>query len=171
MEIIGAKICWYDNNGSLTKTNLERGARGKDLKTCLAGLCAVGFVDDHYLARTAFSVLDQTWKSAKEDSAQPWPYLDNALTKFQDPVEADKLLKIKRELDETNIILHKTIYSVLARGEKLNSLVEKTSMMVFISMAPPSQFLLLRMEKPQRRLIMDSSLEVVGESRTYDFTL
>ena len=37
MEIIGAKICWYDNNGSLTKTNLERGARGKDLKTCLAG--------------------------------------------------------------------------------------------------------------------------------------
>nr|VDC72593.1 unnamed protein product [Brassica rapa] len=101
----------------------------------------------------------------------PWPYLDNALTKFQDPVEADKLLKIQRELDETNIILHKTIYSVLARGEKLNSLVEKTSMMVFISMAPPSQFLLLRMEKPQRRLIMDSSLEVVGESRTYDFTL
>ncbi|KAH0927251.1 hypothetical protein HID58_019507 [Brassica napus] len=90
---------------------------------------------------------------------------------LQDPVEADKLLKIQRELDETNIILHKTIYSVLARGEKLNSLVEKTSMMVFISMAPPSQFLLLRMEKPQRRLIMDSSLEVVGESRTYDFTL
>ncbi|KAG5398635.1 hypothetical protein IGI04_020449, partial [Brassica rapa subsp. trilocularis] len=119
--------------------------------------------------------------SLLKKTVQPWPYLDNALTKFQvlysdirskvllffpcicdlqDPVEADKLLKIQRELDETNIILHKTIYSVLARGEKLNSLVEKTSMMVFISMAPPSQFLLLRMEKPQKRLIMDSSLEV-----------
>ncbi|KAL9324045.1 hypothetical protein ACSQ67_008902 [Phaseolus vulgaris] len=45
----------------------------------------------------------------------------------QDPAEADKLLKIQRELDETKIILHKTIDSVLARGEKLDSLVEKSS--------------------------------------------
>ena len=105
----------------------------------------------------------ETWRSAKEDSAQPWPYLADALTKFQvysfflcnfilswnlsintgginsirwirknptlliphelwllvthlvlsvsalcdlqDPAEADKLLKIQRELDETKIIL------------------------------------------------------------------
>ncbi|GJV16335.1 glutathione S-transferase T3-like protein [Tanacetum coccineum] len=46
---------------------------------------------------------------------------------FQDPAEADKLLKIQRELDETKIILHKTIDSVLERGEKLDSLVEKSS--------------------------------------------
>ncbi|MQL94770.1 hypothetical protein Taro_027413 [Colocasia esculenta] len=44
-----------------------------------------------------------------------------------DPAEADKLLKIQRDLDETKIILHKTIDSVLARGEKLDSLVEKSS--------------------------------------------
>ncbi|CAN7001416.1 unnamed protein product [Brassica rapa subsp. trilocularis] len=149
MEIIGAKICWYDNNGSLTKTNLERGARGKDLKTCLA-------------ERKKIRASNHSGKGGR---------VIEELPSIIDPVEADKLLKIQRELDETNIILHKTIYSVLARGEKLNSLVEKTSMMVFISMAPPSQFLLLRMEKPQKRLIMDSSLEVVGESRTYDFTL
>ncbi|KAL0824264.1 hypothetical protein Bca101_047941 [Brassica carinata] len=102
------------------------------------GLCAVGFMDDHYPVRSAFSLLNQvideyqksfgeTWRSAKEDSAQPWPYLAEALTKFQDPAEADKLLKIQRELDETKIILHKTIDSVLARGEKLDSLVEKSS--------------------------------------------
>ncbi|KAF8102541.1 hypothetical protein N665_0198s0241 [Sinapis alba] len=102
------------------------------------GLCAVGFMDDHYPVRSAFSLLNQvideyqksfgeTWRSAKEDSTQPWPYLAEALTKFQDPAEADKLLKIQRELDETKIILHKTIDSVLARGEKLDSLVEKSS--------------------------------------------
>ena len=50
-----------------------------------------------------------------------------ALTKFQDPAAADKLLKIQRELDETKIVLHKTIDSVLARGEKLDNLVEKSS--------------------------------------------
>ncbi|KAL6879639.1 hypothetical protein ACP4OV_012298 [Aristida adscensionis] len=45
----------------------------------------------------------------------------------KDPAEADKLMKIQRDLDETKIILHKTIESVLARGESLNSLVKKSS--------------------------------------------
>ncbi|WJX88689.1 palmitoyltransferase [Trifolium repens] len=102
------------------------------------GLCAVGFMDDHYPVRSAFSLLNQvldeyqksfgeSWRSIQADSTQTWPYLDEALVKFQDPAEADKLLKIQRELDETKIILHKTIDSVLARGEKLDSLVEKSS--------------------------------------------
>ncbi|KAK8654852.1 hypothetical protein V6N13_107449 [Hibiscus sabdariffa] len=102
------------------------------------GLCAIGFMDGHYPVRSAFSLLNQmideyqksfgeSWRTAQADSTQNWPYLDEALTKFQDPAEADKLLKIQRELDETKIILHKTIDSVLARGEKLDSLVEKSS--------------------------------------------
>ncbi|CAD5335219.1 unnamed protein product [Arabidopsis thaliana] len=100
------------------------------------GLCAVGFMDDHYPVRSAFSLLNQvldvyqkdygdTWRF--ENSSQPWPYLKEASDKFRDPAEADKLLKIQRELDETKIILHKTIDGVLARGEKLDSLVEKSS--------------------------------------------
>uniref|UniRef100_A0A7N2L266 VAMP-like protein YKT61 n=1 Tax=Quercus lobata TaxID=97700 RepID=A0A7N2L266_QUELO len=102
------------------------------------GICSLGFMDDHYPVRSAFSLLNQvldeyqknfgdTWKTVQADSTQPWPYLNEALMKFQDPAEADKLLKIQRELDETKIILHKTIDSVLARGEKLDSLVEKSS--------------------------------------------
>ncbi|KAJ0710258.1 putative Longin domain, v-SNARE, coiled-coil domain-containing protein [Helianthus annuus] len=102
------------------------------------GLCVVGFMDDHYPVRSAFSVLNKvideyqkcfgdSWRTIQADSTQPWPYLNEALTKFQDPAEADKLLKIQRELDETKIILHKTIDSVLERGEKLDSLVEKSS--------------------------------------------
>ena len=47
--------------------------------------------------------------------------------KYQDPAQADKLLKVQKELDETKIVLHKTIDSVLDRGEKLNSLVEKST--------------------------------------------
>ncbi|XP_077221341.1 VAMP-like protein YKT61 [Tasmannia lanceolata] len=102
------------------------------------GLCALAFMDDHYPVRSAFSLLNQvldeyqknfreSWRTVQQDAAQPWPYLNEALTKFQDPAEADKLLKIQRDLDETKIIIHKTIDSVLARGEKLDSLVEKSS--------------------------------------------
>ncbi|KDO59431.1 hypothetical protein CISIN_1g029101mg [Citrus sinensis] len=102
------------------------------------GLCVMGFMDDHYPVRSSFSLLNQvldeyqknfgeSWRTAQADNMQPWPYLNEALNKYQDPAEADKLLKIQRELDETKIILHKTIDSVLARGEKLDSLVEKSS--------------------------------------------
>ncbi|KAJ0976546.1 hypothetical protein J5N97_012049 [Dioscorea zingiberensis] len=102
------------------------------------GLCALAFMDDHYPVRSAFSLLNtvldeyqkafgESWRAVQTDSTQPWPYLNEALAKFQDPAEADKLLKIQRDLDETKIILHKTIDSVLARGERLDSLVEKSS--------------------------------------------
>ncbi|BAD87240.1 putative NTGP1 [Oryza sativa Japonica Group] len=102
------------------------------------GLCAIAFTDDHYPVRSAFSLLNtvleeyhktfgERWRTAKTDNTQPWQYLDDALTKYQDPAEADKLLKIQRDLDETKIILHKTIDSVLSRGERLDSLVEKSS--------------------------------------------
>ncbi|XP_066315908.1 VAMP-like protein YKT61 [Miscanthus floridulus] len=102
------------------------------------GLCAIAFTDAHYPVRSAFSLLNivleeyqktfgESWRTTKTDVTQPWQYLDDALTKYQDPAEADKLLKIQRDLDETKIILHKTIDSVLARGERLDSLVEKSS--------------------------------------------
>ncbi|KAG7538418.1 Synaptobrevin [Arabidopsis suecica] len=102
------------------------------------GLCAVGFTDDHYPVRSAFSLLDQvldayqtdfgeTWRSAK--SSQPWPYLKEALEKYQDPVEIvfEKLFKIQKEMDETKIILYETIDDVLGRDEELDSLVERST--------------------------------------------
>ncbi|XP_039123103.1 uncharacterized protein LOC120259536 isoform X2 [Dioscorea cayenensis subsp. rotundata] len=54
-----------------------------------------------------------------------------------DPAEADKLLRIQRDLDETKIILHKTIDGVLAQGEKLDSLVEKNSDLSVASQVSP----------------------------------
>ncbi|XP_075517701.1 VAMP-like protein YKT61 isoform X1 [Primulina tabacum] len=88
------------------------------------GLVALGFTDDHYPVRSAFSLLDQvldeylknfseSWKTMQSDSTQPWPYLNEAITKFQDPAEADKLLRIQRELDETKIILLQRIGALL----------------------------------------------------------
>lgn len=48
------------------------------------------------------------------------------LTINKDPHQADNIMKIQKELDETKIVLHKTIESVLQRGEKIDDLVQKS---------------------------------------------
>ncbi|KAA1136339.1 palmitoyltransferase [Puccinia graminis f. sp. tritici] len=50
--------------------------------------------------------------------------VDEYLVKYQDPKQADTILKVQQELDETKIVVHKTIESVLERGEELDSLVD-----------------------------------------------
>ena len=64
--------------------------------------------------------------SAPNPPTLPLPQLKEYIEKYQDPQQADSILKIQRELDETKIVLHKTIESVLERGEKIDSLVEKS---------------------------------------------
>jgi synaptobrevin family protein YKT6 len=54
------------------------------------------------------------------------PQLKEYITKYQDPSQADSIMRIQKELDETKITLHKTIESVLERGEKLDQLVAKS---------------------------------------------
>lgn len=56
----------------------------------------------------------------------PFPELKEYMVKYQDPAQADSIMKIQKELDETKIVLHKTIESVLERGEKIDSLVAKS---------------------------------------------
>ncbi|GMK56721.1 hypothetical protein CspeluHIS016_0305610 [Cutaneotrichosporon spelunceum] len=53
--------------------------------------------------------------------------LASYLAKYQDPKQADTIMKVQAELDETKIVLHKTIESVLERGEKLDNLVERSN--------------------------------------------
>jgi synaptobrevin family protein YKT6 len=56
-----------------------------------------------------------------------FPPLEEYLQKYQDPSSADKITKIQKDLDETTQILHKTIDNVLARGEKLDDLVDRSN--------------------------------------------
>ncbi|MCO5570923.1 hypothetical protein L7F22_024653 [Adiantum nelumboides] len=127
-------LLWLKNAGLRDEKNAEYMVHAYNRN----GLCGVAFVDAQYPMRSAFSVLTKvldeyqkafgnSWQNVQSDNSDTWPYLDEALGKYQDPTEADKLLKIQKELDETKHILHKTIDSVLERGEKLDSLVEKSS--------------------------------------------
>ena len=55
------------------------------------------------------------------------PELESYLRKYQDPKQADTIMRVQQELDDTKIILHKTIESVLDRGEKLDNLVDRSN--------------------------------------------
>jgi len=56
----------------------------------------------------------------------PFPKLKEYLVKYQDPQQADSIMKIQKELDETKILMKNTIESVLERGEKIDNLVAKS---------------------------------------------
>ncbi|KAH9815264.1 Longin-like domain-containing protein [Melampsora americana] len=109
-------------------------------------LIAVIITDDEYPIRAAFSLLNKLldefttkftqsqWKAVLANptggaaaSGIKFPTLDEYLVKYQDPKQADTIMKVQQELDETKIILHKTIESVLERGESLDRLVDRSN--------------------------------------------
>ena len=72
-----------------------------------------------------FQIPRHQWPEAKEVSGYNGP-LESYLQKYQNPVDADPMMKVQSELDETKIVLHNTIEAVLERGEKLDDLVAKS---------------------------------------------
>ncbi|KAJ7426211.1 Synaptobrevin YKT6 [Willisornis vidua] len=84
-----------------------------------------------------------TWQVLDEFSRQvskmDWPSgspatisysaLDGYLSKYQNPRDADPMTRVQAELDETKIILHNTMESLLERGEKLDDLVSKSEVL------------------------------------------
>lgn len=102
-----------------------------------SGLVATAVCDAEYPSRVAYTLLMKAhddfvakypdWNSPSVKLPLPFPALDEMVNKYQNPAEADSIMKIQKDLDETKIILHKTIDSVLERGVKLDNLVEKST--------------------------------------------
>lgn len=103
------------------------------------GLSCVVISDKEYPVRPAYTLINKIleeylslhpasqWSGVSESSpALQYDKLAVYLKKYQDPSQADSIMKVQNELDETKIVLHKTIESVLQRGEKLDSLVDKS---------------------------------------------
>ena len=91
------------------------------------GLVGIAFADAAYPARAAFGVVAKaiddfttqaggSWRGATADTADAQAVCEAAVARYQDPAAADKLTAIQRDLDETKVVLHQTIESVLARG-------------------------------------------------------
>ncbi|KAG6918231.1 hypothetical protein DXG01_015824 [Tephrocybe rancida] len=98
-------------------------------------LAAVIITDQEYPVRPAFSLLtklldDFTAKVPRSSFDNPaaiaYADINDYIQKYQDPRQADTIMRVQQELDETKIVLHKTIESVLQRGEKLDNLVDRS---------------------------------------------
>jgi len=100
------------------------------------GLCGCVTTDAEYPARVAYTILTKlledfilfkpTWRGETSTIPIVWPQLEQDVVRYQDPTNADQIMKIQKNLDDTREILHSTIDNVLARGEKLEDLVERS---------------------------------------------
>lgn len=87
----------------------------------LSGLCAVIVTDKEYPARVAFGVNNRIleefcatfsrdqWLTCTERLS--FPKAREMLVKFQNPHEADPIMRVQRELDETKVVLVSLIIS------------------------------------------------------------
>eukprot|EP00945_MAST-04E_sp_MAST-4E-sp1_P005534 g5534.t1 len=101
------------------------------------GLAMCVVTDKEYPSRVAFSMVadilrkyeettGKMWQTSVANSFDTFAPLTEAIQKYQDPNEADKICKIQKELDDTMNVMHSTIDKVLERGVKLDDLVEKS---------------------------------------------
>ena len=105
-----------------------------------AGVTAVCFADAEYPSRVAFGYLSKLCEdftqatggrlaSSDEDGCMDaaFPAHPSLLAQFQDPAQADQLTRIMNELEETKVVLHDTIEAALERGQKIDTLIEKSN--------------------------------------------
>uniref|UniRef100_A0A915NNN9 V-SNARE coiled-coil homology domain-containing protein n=1 Tax=Meloidogyne floridensis TaxID=298350 RepID=A0A915NNN9_9BILA len=89
-----------------------------------------------YQSRVAFALLNKVladfsdripqslWASIQSERDCNYDQLPMFLTKWQNPREADALTRVQDEVEETKVVLHNTMQSVLERGEKLDDLIK-----------------------------------------------
>nr|CAD2169609.1 unnamed protein product [Meloidogyne enterolobii] len=99
----------------------------------LVGVC---LTDEEYQSRVAFALLNKvladfsdripqsSWALIQSERDCNYDQLPMFLTKWQNPREADALTRVQDEVEETKVVLHNTMQSVLERGEKLDDLIK-----------------------------------------------
>ncbi|KAF2787964.1 snare-like protein [Melanomma pulvis-pyrius CBS 109.77] len=93
----------------------------------LAAQIILGKICDEFLSKYPRSAITKAAKE-KRDSPPPLPLpkLKDYLVLYQNPGEANGTMKIQKELDETMVVLHKTMADIVERGEKIDDLVAKS---------------------------------------------
>ncbi|CAG8534144.1 14056_t:CDS:2 [Acaulospora colombiana] len=107
------------------------------------GLAGIIISDSEYPQRVAFSllnkILDEFLTKFPRDTWKPqtivYPELKTYLVKYQDPKQADQIIKVQEQLDETKLVMNKTIETLLQRGEKLDDLIDRSQEISFQSKA------------------------------------
>lgn len=94
--------------------------------------------DKEYPSRVAFHLGSQSlrafyefhpasaYERVDQDITLITPSIRDALAVYQNPEEADQLLRMQRDIDDVKSILHTNIETLLQRGEKLESIIERS---------------------------------------------
>eukprot|EP01065_Artemidia_motanka_P028239 TRINITY_DN3350_c1_g1_i1.p1 TRINITY_DN3350_c1_g1~~TRINITY_DN3350_c1_g1_i1.p1 ORF type:complete len:227 (+),score=64.95 TRINITY_DN3350_c1_g1_i1:62-682(+) len=99
------------------------------------GLACVVCANELYPSQTALTICSNTltdfvsrfpgqWESAAADHSVNWHELDQRLAKFQKPEEADKVLRIQRDLEQVRTLMAQSLEAVLKRGTGLQQLLD-----------------------------------------------
>eukprot|EP01100_Stratorugosa_tubuloviscum_P001341 TRINITY_DN129_c0_g1_i1.p1 TRINITY_DN129_c0_g1~~TRINITY_DN129_c0_g1_i1.p1 ORF type:complete len:203 (+),score=63.66 TRINITY_DN129_c0_g1_i1:50-658(+) len=104
------------------------------------GLACAVITDREYPQRVAFSLIASSFdqfftlhssnpsiSSPSSDLSLSSPSIDSLLSRYQQPEQADKIIKIQKELDSTKEILVQSIDQLLERGEKLEDLAQRSN--------------------------------------------
>eukprot|EP00761_Pharyngomonas_kirbyi_P006643 gb/GECH01006651.1/.p1 GENE.gb/GECH01006651.1/~~gb/GECH01006651.1/.p1 ORF type:complete len:207 (+),score=42.94 gb/GECH01006651.1/:1-621(+) len=104
------------------------------------GMTAVLISDKEYHERVAFSVLSKALYDFDErfgtkfldpsytgDFCLEFPELTTLLSRYQNPEEADSILRIQKDLEETKTVMHEVMDKAIGRGDQLDDLVERSS--------------------------------------------
>lgn len=130
-------VCGRARPGDRTAVHLENNA----------GICYVAIhpssfgvtvvADMEYPQRVVFTMIAELmqqflqsglqWETVQKDTELRFPLIADMLRRYQNPAEADKLMKIESELDQVRDIMHKNIDQLLKRGETLESLMAKSN--------------------------------------------
>jgi len=109
------------------------------------GLATAVVCDGEYPKIAAFSLIQQAteaflkapmgsgWQLVTTDQATSVDGITTLLTKYQDPAEGDKVIKIQQELDDIKKICMKTIEDLLERGTTLDRLVQESEDLTFVT--------------------------------------
>ena len=129
-------VCGRASPGDRTAVHLEN-----DMGICYVAihpnsLGMTVITDNEYPQRVVFSMISElmqaflnsglSWESVSRDTDLNYAPLDQYLKKYQNPAEADRLMKIESELNQITEIMHKNIDQLLKRGETLESLMQKS---------------------------------------------
>eukprot|EP01132_Coremiostelium_polycephalum_P004678 gene4678-5844_t len=106
--------------------------------------CAV-LTDEEYPERVAhslvklsieqFTTAQPNWRSVQQDADLQVPALNDTIIKYQNPSEADPMMKLQNNLGETITIIQRTIEQLNQRGEKLSDIAAKSDDLSFQSKA------------------------------------
>ena len=110
--------------------------------TTADGISATAITDNEYPEKAAYILLNNLILDFREYFAAdpsvyenavtdlngklPYPNLAPMFKKWQDPHEADKLMKVEKELFEVKEIMHQNLNDVLKRGENLDTLMARS---------------------------------------------